>query len=243
MAVGGIDDDDVYASFHQRRHPIVRFFARADAGTGAQLTVLVLAGVRIGLGFGDVLDGNHAFELEIRVHQQHLLDAMPMQQFGDRLRRGVLRCRHQAMLGRHHIDHLGVHACLEANVAARNDAHQIVATHYRHAGDLVVQGQPQQLMHGGFRLDDDGIPNHAALELLHRPHLAGLAVYRQVLVDDSNAAFLRQGDGETGFGYRIHGRRDERNVEPDAPRQARFQLGLGWQYVGTGGQKEYVVVG
>ena len=86
MAVGGIDDDDVHARLHQRRHPIVRLFTGADAGAGAQLPVLVLAGVRVGLGFGDVLDGNHALELELRVHQQHLLDAMPMQQFGDRLR-------------------------------------------------------------------------------------------------------------------------------------------------------------
>ena len=147
------------------------------------------------------------------------------------------------MLGRHHVGHLGIHARLEANVSAGDDAQQIVAPHYRYAGNLVVQRQRQQIMHGGFRLDDDRVANHAALELLHRPHLTGLTVYREILVDDSDAAFLRQGDGETGFGHRIHGRRDERNVEPDAPRQARFQLGLGWQYVGTGGQQEYVVVG
>ena len=81
--MGGIDDDDVHAGFDQRGHAVVGVCAGADAGPGAQLAVVVLAGAWVRLRLGDVLDGHHALEFEAFVHQQHLFDAVLVQERGD----------------------------------------------------------------------------------------------------------------------------------------------------------------
>jgi hypothetical protein len=44
---------------------------------------------------------------------------------------------------------------------------------------------------------------------------SGLLLGREVLVNDAYAAFLRDGDGQPGFGDRVHGGRHERQVQAD----------------------------
>ena len=46
---------------------------------------------------------------------------------------------------------------------------------------------------------------------------------RHVLVHDTQAAFLRDGDGEPGFGHCVHRRRQQRNVERDAGGEAGLE--------------------
>ena len=52
---------------------------------------------------------------------------------------------------------------------------------------------------------------------------------RQVLVDDADAAVLGQGDGHAALGDRVHGRREQGDVQGDvlgeAGRSARTWLG------------------
>src|SRR5690606_41620320 len=51
---------------------------------------------------------------------------------------------------------------LEAQVAAGDDAHQILAVHHRHAGNAVRPGQLQHLGDGGGRRDRDRFLDDAA---------------------------------------------------------------------------------
>ena len=241
--MGGIHHDHVRPRFHQRRHAVVRILAGADAGPGAQLALLVLAGVGERLGLGDVLHRHHALELEPLVHQQHLFDAVLVQERGDGAHGRILRRGNQPLPRRHHLGHLGIAALLEADVPAGDDAEQIAPAHHRHAGDVVLPRERQQFAHRRLRPDDDGIPNHPALELLHRPHLAGLRLDGHVLVDDAHPALLRQRDGEAGLRDRIHRRRHEGDVQPQLPREPRPQRHLGRQHLGVRRQQQHVVVG
>jgi len=61
----------------------------------------------------------------------------------------------------------------------------------------------------------DRIADHAAFELFDPIDLAGLGFHRHVLVNDADAALLRHGDGQAGFGHRVHGGGDHRQIEAD----------------------------
>ena len=80
MAVRGIDDDHVDAGLAQRRDALERVRRRADGGADAQAPALVLAGAREFRGLLEILHGDHAAQFVVAVHDQHLLDAVLVQQ-------------------------------------------------------------------------------------------------------------------------------------------------------------------
>jgi hypothetical protein len=89
----------------------------------------------------------------------------------------------------------------------------------------------------------DRIAHHAGFVPLDLEHLGGLQRRRQVLVDDADAAFLRQRDGEAGLGHRVHGGRDERQVQSDLAGQLGREAGLAGQNGRIGRQQENIVEG
>src|SRR5262249_42926879 len=65
--------------------------------------------------------------------------------------------------------------------------------------------------------------------------LGRLPQQRHVLVDDADAAFLGQSDGQFALGYGVHRRRHNRNVNPDVSGKlcadinfTRYDLAVGW---------------
>ena len=52
-----------------------------------------------------------------------------------------------------------------------------------------------------------------------RADFAGLRLDGHVLVNDADAAFLRDGDGEARLGDRVHGGGEHRDVQADAARE------------------------
>ena len=241
MTVSRIDDDDVDTGLHQCRDAVIGVSTGAHRSPGSELAALILAGVGIGLGLGDVLDGHHALQLELVVDEQHLLDAVAVQEFGDGLDRRVLRRGHKTLPRRHDVGHSGVHAGLEPDVAAGDDAEQIRAPNHRYSGDLVLQGEGHEFADRGFRANGDGVADHPGLELLDRPDFPGLGFHGQVLVDVADAAFLGQGDGESGLRYGVHRGGDQRDIEVDSARQAGAEIDFGGEGLGVGRHKEDVI--
>jgi len=45
-------------------------------------------------------------------------------------------------------------------------------------------------------------------------------------VNDANAPFFCQGNGQSGLGHRVHGSRDDRQVEPEVSRELAGELGV-----------------
>ena len=72
-------------------------------------------------------------------------------------------------------------------------------------------------------------------------HLGSLRLHTHVLVDDADAAFLRHGNGEPGLGDRVHGSRNQRNIEGDVGREPGRQRDVPRQYRRVAGHKQDIV--
>ena len=78
----------------------------------------------------------------------------------------------------------------------------------------------------------------SALDLVH---LAGLGLHAQILVDDANTPFLRQGNGQFALGHRVHRRRDDGDVEADVAGQVGAHVHVAGDDFGVGGFQEDIV--
>ncbi len=142
------------------------------------------------------------------------------------LERGAHGDRDQVLLGHQLADRL-VEVLLEAQVAVGEDADQVaVVVGDRHARDLVARHDLERLADALLGPHGDRVDDHAGLAALHLVDLVACASMRQVLVDDADAALLRQGDGQAGLGDGVHRRRDDRDVERDPAAERGAQVDL-----------------
>src|SRR3546814_5070699 len=80
MARRGIDDQQVDTGLDQAFGAFEAVIADTDGGGGAQATLGILRGVRIELRLLDVLDGDEADAMTLRIHHQQFFDAMRVEQ-------------------------------------------------------------------------------------------------------------------------------------------------------------------
>ena len=92
-----------------------------------------------------------------------------------------------------------------------------------------------------IRADGDRVDDHTAFELLHLPDFFGLFDGGQVAVDDADAAGLGHGDGKTAFGHRIHGGREDRQVQIDIAGNAGGDIRLSRHNLGMSGLQQHIV--
>ncbi len=85
------------------------------------------------------------------------------------------------------------------------------------------------------------ILNDTTFIFFNEEHFPRLLVYTHALVNHTEAAFLRHGDGEPRFGNRIHGRRNQWNVQHNCLCQLRFEsYGFG-ENIGVSRQEQNIV--
>jgi len=85
------------------------------------------------------------------VDHQYLFDAVLVQQRHDFLAAGALAHRHQPLPGRHDGADWGIHVVFETQVAAGDDADQMLVIHHRHARNMMRASQRQHLANGSRR--------------------------------------------------------------------------------------------
>ena len=73
--------------------------------------------------------------------------------------------------------------------------------------------------------------------------LLGLLVGLEVAMDHAHAAVLRHGDGHGRFRDGVHGRRNQRGVQPEVGGEAGAGVAVAGQNLGVRWQQQYVVVG
>jgi hypothetical protein len=241
MAVRGIDDQDIDAGLGEQFDAFFGARADADGGAGTQASGSVLAGVRVFGGLDDVLDGDQAAQLESVVDDHHAFEAVLVDHRLAFLDGGPFGNRHQSMLWRHDIADRLVEFGFEAQVAVGDDADDHPAIEYRYAGDLVQSGQRQHVTHRHLWGHGNRILEDSGFETLDLGDFGRLPLRAEVLVHDSDAAFLRQGDGQARLGHGVHGRRNERQVEADVARQTRLERDVARHYGRMGGNEEHVV--
>gem|GEM_PF-4526464 len=192
-------------------------------------------------GLDDVLDGDQAAQFESVVDDHHAFETMLVDHRLAFLDGGPFGNGHQPTLRRHDVAHRLVEIGFETQVAVGHDADDDTAVEHRHARDLVQAGEREHVTHRHFRGNGNRVLEDSRFETLDLGDFGRLRLGREVLVYDSDAAFLRQGDGQARLGDRVHGRRDERQIEADVARQTRFERHVAGHYGRMGGNEEYIV--
>jgi hypothetical protein len=244
VAVRGVDDDDIDARLRERSDAVQRVRRGADSRTDPEAPVLVLAGTREVARLLDVLDGDHAAQPPPGVHHQHLLDPVAMQEQQHFLARRVLAHRDELLARSHDLRHRQVELLLEADVAVRDDADDLVAVgRDRQARNALGARESDDFADRRVGPHGDRVLDDSALVFLHAPDLACLVGGGHALVDDADAAFLGDGDRKPCLGDGVHRRGHERQVEPDAAGQARREVDLARKHVRVRGYEQDVVEG
>ena len=96
----------------------------------------------------------------------------------------------------------------------------------RNTGDPVVLHQVERFVDAIGWGERDRVDDHPALRPLDAIDFGRLFVNLKVLVNDAEAAELRHRDSEAGLGDRVHGSAQDRDVEPDVPREPRGHVHL-----------------
>jgi len=78
---------------------------------------------------------------------------------------------------------------------------------------------------------------------LHAGDLDRLLLGTQILVDDADAALLRDGDGQARFGDRVHGGGHQGQVQADVAGKPGGKTGVAGQHLGERGHQQNVVEG
>ena len=237
----GIDDQDIHAGVHQRGDPFVGIPGRPHGSTDPQRSQFIFRSLGIVGGLLEVLGRNHPAKAIVVVHHQDLFDAMTVQQRQYLVIVGILLDRDQTILGCHHRGYRRVQLRLEAQVPVSDDAHEFLAFHDRNAGNAVRLGQFDDGLDGSVRGYRYRVADDAALVFLDPKNVPRLFFGGHVLVDDADAADLRQADGQTCFRDRVHGGGNDRNVEGKLTREARFQADFPGQDFGVGRLEHHVV--
>ena len=227
MAVGGIHDEHVDAGLDEGVGPVQGLLAGSHGGGHAEAPLVVLGGERELPALQDVAHRDQAFEAVVRVDDRELLDlVLPHQSLGlPEGRSGG--SRDQVLVGGHDVADEPARIALEEEVAVGDDPQESSAVvDHRHARDPVAGHEASRLADRPVGPEGDRGLNQPALRALHPIHLPGLLIDRQVLVEDPDPAGAGEGHRHPGAGHRVHGGRDDRNVQGDAAREARRDVDL-----------------
>ena len=124
---------------------------------------------------------------------------------------------------------------LESQIAVSDDADQVLALDDGYAGDVLRAREGDDVANRRVGRHGDRVVNDAALELLDLLDLARLILRRHVLVDDADAAFLRERDREPRLGDGVHRGRDNGDIQAQGARELRLQLHFARQNLGVSG--------
>ena len=246
VAVRGVGHEHVDTGLDQGGRALPRISEVADRRTHQQTSVRVLGRVRELLGLDEVLHGDEAAEVTGLVDERQPLTLVLAQQGGRLVARDADRSGDQRAR-RHHLVHLGggpLGDGDEAQVSVGDDAEQdVIGVDDGQPRDAVLATDPVEVLEGGIRPDRHRVGDDPRLRALHQVDLVGLVLDREVAVEDAEPALTRHGDRHSRLGDRVHGRRDQRHLQRDLPRETRGGVDVRRRHVGRPRQQEDVVVG
>ena len=184
----------------------------ADSGANAQAALFIFCSARIFAFFLDVFYGDEAFEIEVLVDDEKFFNAMLLQDALGFFERCANGHGDEIFLGHHGADELGM-IFFKAQVAVGEDSGEAGAACNGKPGDVILVHDLEGLAERDIRRDRDGVNDHAAFGAFYAVDLLALAVDGHVAVDEADTALAGDSDGETGFGYGVHGGGGQGNVE------------------------------
>jgi hypothetical protein len=246
MAMRGIDHDDIDTGVDQPLGALVTALADRGCSRDPQPALRVLAGQGMRHRLFHVLDGDQTDAAVLLIDDQQLFDAVLVQHPLRLVLVDALAHCHEVFV-RHQFGDFLARIGREPHVAVGENADQLArhalggAGDHRNAGKSVIVHQRQRVRQHRVGTDGQRIDHHAGFELLHLPHLGGLAIDIEVAMDDADAAGLRHRDRHARFGNGIHRGRDDRDIERNGAGDVGADVGLGGQDVGKTGPEKHVV--
>ena len=142
---------------------------------------------------------------------------------------------------RHHVVDGLIVVGFEAEVAVGEDADELAVFGDGHAADLVALHERDRLAHAVVGREEERVGDDAVLAALDLVDLARLFLDGHVLMNDADAAFAGDRDGEFALRDGIHRRTHQRDIQADVVRQLCCEVHLGRQHVRCAGDQQYVV--
>jgi len=110
-------------------------------------------------------------------------------------------------------------------------------------GNLVLVRQREHVAHFHVLRNGDRVFDDAAFKAFDLRYLRGLCAGSHVLVNYPDSAFLRDGNRQARFGYRVHRGGQQRNIETDGTREPGGQAYIAGQDGGVGRNQQNIVEG
>ena len=223
MTVSRVDAQKIGVCVDQGLHAVV--VVDADGGADAEAASLIPGGSRVLHNAVDIPHRDQAGQLAVIVDQQQLLDLVFLKDVFGLFQAGARRTGHEVRPGHDRAD-LHIVIFKELQIAPGQDADQLLALDDRNPGNVLFLHQllgPADRLAGreGHRIEND-----AMLRPLDLGNLPPLGLDGEVLVDDADAAFLGQRNRQSGLGDRIHGGRDDRDIDRHVFRELRARIRL-----------------
>ena len=121
----------------------------------------------------------------------------------------------QALARSHDVTNGLIKIGFETQVAIGYDANDHLAFYYGKAGNLVQNRQVQNLTYRHAWRDSNRILQNTRLKTFDFSHFSSLLLWSEILMNNTDATFLRQSNRQTGFGHCIHGGRHQRQTKGD----------------------------
>ena len=221
MTVRRVHDQTIHASVYQFVSAFLEISGRANRRRNSQTTKIILRCCRIFDRFLNVFDGNQTFQVLVAIDDEKFFDAMLLQDGFRLIERSANRNSYEGLLG-HHFGNRQFEARLEAQVAIGDDTDQMsVSVNDRHAADVIALHHVQGFPNRTVLWNCHGIDDHSRFRSFDLVNFLGLALDAQVLVNNANAALLRDGDCQRSFRYGIHRGRAKRDLQANAARELR----------------------
>ena len=241
MAVRTVEHECIDAGLHECLGALHGVGSDADARGDPQTALCILAGERLVFSLRDVLVRDQSEERSVFGHHRQFLDFVFLQDVGGAVEVRVARSGDKSLLG-HHVTDVAVEVLLETEVAVGDDAHEdVLPVHHRNATDVVVGHDAERVAHRLVGRDGHRRVDHAVLSTLDRSDLFGLLGNRHILVYHTDAALPSDGNRHLRLGDRVHGRRNERQVQPDIACETRPQINLSGKHIRIRRYQQHVV--
>ena len=241
VTVRSINDNHVNTGFNQRGNTIRCFRTRTYRSTNDQTTLTIFSCIRVSLRFVHIVNGHHAAKLTVFVNNQNLLDTVFAQQVTNFIFIHTLFNRHQTIFRCHDGSNRCIQMIFKTHVTAGYDTNQLTVINHRETREAHAVSQFTQLTNGHIRRTRHRIVYDTGFVFLNATYFFRLLLNCQVLVDDTDTTFLRHCNRQTRFGYSIHCRRHQRDIQLNPLRQTGFQGNVLGQYFGVARNQQHIV--
>ena len=197
VAMCGVHHNGIHTGTGQQLDALFSALTYAHRRTHTQFALGIPRGIRKTGLFGDVFDGDQAFQLKRVVDHQKTLNFVLIQQDLGLREGGAIGHGHQLFTRRHDLAHRQVKTGLKAQIAPGHQTNHLATVNHGKPRHTELLGQRHHLAHRVLWRDHHRVTQHTRLVTLDFGHFGCLLLRRHVFMHDADAALLCNGNRQT----------------------------------------------